>query len=172
MYDELILKQKAFFEAGYTLDPRGRRAALQILANTIKEKAAEGGEAEELLAEVQVLRKQLHRMSRFALVKALLARWIPTGNGGFPDPKGTAVIEAGERMSSLSKLFNQLAIGNTAVIMIAPDTQADGTAVRSIIDETFTEDYVAVVDGTAVDIDLHAGSADAEGDGFRVFVAE
>lgn len=170
MHEDLIDKQKAFFEAGYTLDPRGRRAVLQILANTINEKCGDEGEA--IVCGIQVLRKRLRAMSRFALLKALLAHRVKSGNGGFPDPQGAALIAAGTGLSCLSTLAEQLATGNTAIMMISPGPQAEGAVVRSIIDETFTEDYVAVIDGETGDFDLHSGSADAEGDGFRVFVAE
>ena len=37
MTTDIIEKQRAFFEAGNTLDTRSRRAIVQILANTVKD---------------------------------------------------------------------------------------------------------------------------------------
>ena len=61
--EDLILKQKAFFESGNTLDTRSRRAILQILANTIKEVASDDSDTAGILADIADIRKQVAELS-------------------------------------------------------------------------------------------------------------
>ncbi len=145
MIQDILEKQQAFYVAGNTLDTRSRRAILQILANTIKEVASDDSDTAGILADIADIRKHLYKWSgtgRLRLLLSLFAR--PSGDG--PIPLGNVLIDAGPARSLkeiLQPLVCALSAGNTAVVLL-PDSSA-GETVRKIVDETFTEDFVATV---------------------------
>ena len=143
---EILDKQRAFYESGNTLDTRSRRAMLQILANTVKEMAGDGPSTAGILANIADVRKHLYKWTgtgRLRLLMSLFAR--PAKDG--PMPWGCALIDAsgsGDSLASiLDPLVSALSAGNTAVVLL-PDSPA-GESVRRIVDETFTEDFVATI---------------------------
>ena len=143
--EDILLKQKAFFEAGNTWDTRSRRAVLQILANTVKEVCGEGKDTAAVLGQVEDLRKNLYKWTGTGRLRLLLSLFAKPGSAG-PVPHGTVLIDgssAGDAGSILAPLVSALAAGNTAVVL-TPASEA-GEAVRRIVDETFTDDFVATV---------------------------
>ena len=154
---ELLDRQRSFYESGNTLDTRSRRAMLQILANTLKEKAGDNPEAGVILNAIAEVRKHLYKWTGTGRLRLLLSLFARPGKGG-PIPYGCALVDASGSGDSLSSimlpLVSALAAGNTAVVLI-PDSPA-GRLAGSIIDDTFTDDFVATVpvyDVAAEDLD-------------------
>jgi hypothetical protein len=110
---------------------------------------------------------------------SLFAR--PSEDG--PMPHGVVLIDGGEAGNSvrslMAPLVSALAAGNTAVVLL-PDTPA-GETVRRIVDETFTDDFVATVPASGEDAaalrdgafsfvyDCSGGHPSTGPDGFLVF---
>ena len=157
MIEEILDKQRAFYESGNTLDTRSRRAMLQILANTVKEKAGGNPDASTVLDVIADVRKHLYKWSGTGRLRLLLSLFARPGKDG-PIPYGCVLIDgsgAGDSLSAIMlPLVSALAAGNTAVVLV-PDSPAGNTA-SLIIDDTFTDDFVASVpvpDATAEDFD-------------------
>lgn len=166
MVEDILLKQKAFFKAGYTLNVNGRRAVLQILANSIKEMEGEiiealkkdlgKSETESYMCEVGLalneisdMRRHLRRWARVRHVPTPLAQF-PSRSRIIPEPYGNVLIMAPWNypfLLCISPLISALAAGNTAIIKPSAYAPATSAVVKKLIDETFTEDYVAVVEG-------------------------
>ena len=146
MVTELIDKQRAFYESGNTLDTRSRRAMLQILANTVKEVCGESPDTAAVLDQVKDVRKNLYKWTGTGRLRLLLSLFARPSTEG-PMPHGVVLIDgdaAGDSAGAiLAPLVSALAAGNTAVVLL-PESPA-GEAVRRIVDETFTDDFVATV---------------------------
>ncbi|MBQ7166169.1 MAG: hypothetical protein IJR93_04410 [Treponema sp.] len=150
--EDLILKQKAFFESGNTLDTRSRRAIVQILANTVKDVCGSDPFTDRFNSLAQYIRKNLYKWTGTGRLRMLLSLFAKPAADG-PVPLGTVLIDASGTDTpepALTALAYALAAGNTAVVMI-PDTPA-GDTVHRIIDETFTDDFVATVPAGTVDV--------------------
>ena len=180
MIEDILLKQRAFFRAGYTLNVAGRRAALQILANTIKEMEGEildalkedlGKSATEAymcevglaLSEIRDVRKRLRGWARPKRACTPLAQF-PSKSRIISEPYGNVLIMAPWNypfLLSISPLISALAAGNTVVLKPSSQAKATQAVIKRIIDETFTEDYVAVIEG---DRDSCAGLLDQKFD--------
>lgn len=166
MVEDILLKQRAFFKNGCTLDVNGRRAMLQILANTIKEMEGEILEAlkkdlgksdtESYMCEIGLALSQI-RDTRSHLRRWARIRHVPTPAAQFPsrsriipEPYGNVLIMAPWNypfLLCMSPLISALAAGNTAIIKPSAYAPATSAVIKKVIDETFTEDYVAVVEG-------------------------
>ena len=168
--EEILIKQRAFFKAGHTLNPAGRKAALQILENTIKEMEEEILDAlkqdlgkcntESYMCEVGLVLRQIKHCRRHIacwtrpkIALTPLAQF-PSRSRIIPEPYGNVLIMAPWNypfLLSISPLVSALTAGNTAIVK--PSTQAKATqkVIKKIIEETFTEDYVAVLDGERED---------------------
>lgn len=145
MTTDIIEKQRAFFEAGNTLDTRSRRAIMQILANTVKDVCGDGPAANGFNSLAQDIRKHLYRWTGTGKLRMLLSLFARPSTDG-PVPYGTVLIDASGMEApepALNALAYALAAGNTAVVMV-PDSP-DGEIIRKIVDETFTDDFVATV---------------------------
>ena len=146
MIEETLDKQRAFYESGNTLDTRSRRAMLQILANTVKERAGDDPGASVILDAIGLVRKHLYKWSGTGRLRLLMSLFATPGKDG-PIPCGCSLIDASGAGNSLPAillpLVSALAAGNTAVVIV-PDSPA-GNAASLIIDDTFTDDFVAAV---------------------------
>lgn len=150
MVTEILDKQKAFFEAGNTWDTRSRRAMLQILANTVKEVAGSDPDVPAVLEEISEVRKHLYKWSGTGRLRLLLSIFARPKDG--PVPRGNVLIDtasAGSLSGIVLPLVSTLAAGNTAVVIV-PDSPA-GETVGKIVDETFTDDFVAVTGADEAD---------------------
>jgi len=149
--EDIVLKQRAFFESGNTLDTRSRRAMLQILANTVKEIAGEDSDTSGILESIADIRNHLYKWSGTGKLRMLLSLFAQPKGG--PVPLGNVLIDASQAGGSLgailSPLVQALAAGNTAVVIV-PDSPA-GKVAANIIDDTFTDDFVAVADAADAD---------------------
>ena len=166
MVEEILQKQRAFFKAGYTLDIRSRRAVLQILANTIRDMEGEITEALKAdlgkgavesymcevglaLSQIKDTRRHLRCWARTKCAVTPLAQF-PSRSRIIPEPYGNVLIMAPWNypfLLCISPLISALAAGNTAIIKPSAYAPATSAVVKKVIDETFTEDYVAVVEG-------------------------
>ncbi|MDO5442470.1 MAG: aldehyde dehydrogenase [Bacteroidia bacterium] len=166
MVEDILRKQRAFFKAGYTLDVKGRRAVLQILANTIQEMEGEILEALKkdlgksetesymceiglALSQIRDTKKHLKRWARTKRVPTPLAQF-PSHSRIMPEPYGNVLIMSPWNypfLLCISPLISALAAGNTAIIKPSAYAPATSAVIKKIIEETFTEDYVAVVEG-------------------------
>ena len=146
MKEGLLDRQRAFYESGNTLDTRSRRAMLQILANTVKELAGDDPGSAVIADSIADVRKRLYKWTGTGRLRMLLSLFAAPGKGG-PIPYGCALIDASGAGDSLRDvilpLVSAIAAGNTSVLIV-PDTPAGAMASR-IIDETFTDDFVAAV---------------------------
>ena len=144
--EALVQKQKAFFESGNTLDTRSRRAILQILANTIKDVCGDDTPTTAaLLAQVKDFRDHLYKWTGTGRLHLLLSLFAKPGGSGRV-PQGTVLIDGGAAEDTgaiLAPLVSALAAGNTAVVLV-PDSPV-GETVSRIVDETFTDDFVATI---------------------------
>ena len=142
--EALVQKQKAFFESGNTLDTRSRRAILQILANTVKDVCGDDTPTTAaLLAQVKDFRDHLYKWTGTGRLRLLLSLFANPGGSGRV-PQGTVLIDGGAAEDAgaiLAPLVSALAAGNTAVVLV-PDSPV-GETVSRIVDETFTDDFVA-----------------------------
>lgn len=177
----LLEKQRAFYESGNTLDTRSRRAMLQILANSVKELAGGDPGAGAITGAVADVRKHLYKWTGTGRLRLLLSLFATPGKDG-PIPYGCALIDAsgaGDALQDiLQPLVSAIAAGNTAVLII-PDTPAGALAGR-IIEETFTDDFVAAVpvgDTSAEELDnldfslVHVCSSGMPCSGYEGFLA-
>lgn len=145
MTTNIIEKQRAFFEAGNTLDTRSRRAIVQILANTVKDVCGDSATANGFNSLAQDIRKHLYKWTGTGRLRMLLSLFARPSTDG-PVPYGTVLIDASGTdtpETALNALAYALAAGNTAVVMV-PDSPA-GEIIRKIVDDTFTDDFVATV---------------------------
>ena len=149
--EDIISKQKAFFESGNTLDTRSRRAIMQILANTVKDVCGSDPLTERFNSLAQYIRKNLYKWTGTGRLRMLLSLFAKPATDG-PVPLGTVLIDASGTDTpepALTALAYALAAGNTAVVII-PDSPA-GETVSHIVDETFTDDFVATAPAGAAD---------------------
>lgn len=166
MVEDILLKQRAFFKAGHSLNVNSRRAALQILANTIKELEPEildalrsdlGKSATEsymcevglALSEIRDMRRNMRRWARTRCAVTPLAQF-PSRSRIMPEPYGNVLIMAPWNypfLLCISPLISALAAGNTAIIKPSAYAPATSAVIKKVIEETFTEDYVAVIEG-------------------------
>ena len=149
--EDILKKQQAFYESGNTFDTRSRRAMLQILANTVKDVAGSDPDTAGILEGIADIRKNLYKWSGTGKLRMLLSLFAKPKGG--PVPRGNVLIDASRADGSLgailSPLVQALAAGNTAVVII-PDSPA-GETVSKIIDDTFTDDFVAVAPADQAD---------------------
>lgn len=166
MVEDILLKQREFFKAGHTLNIKGRMAVLQILANTINEMEGEildalkkdlgKSETESYMCEVGLALSQIRdtkkHLKKWAQVKCVptpLAQF-PSRSRIMPEPYGNVLIMSPWNypfLLCISPLISALAAGNTAIIKPSAYAPATSAVVKKVIEETFTEDYVAVVEG-------------------------
>ena len=182
---DLLEKQRAFYESGNTLDTRSRRAMLQILANTVKERAGADTSADVILDAISDVRKHLYKWSGTGRLRLLMSLFATPRKDG-PIPYGCTLIDASGAGDSLPAillpLVSALAAGNTSVILV-PDSPA-GNIASLIIDDTFTDDFVAAVpagDSAPEELDrldfslVHVcgnGKPDTGHEGFLAFSAQ
>ena len=144
MDTDLIERQRAFYESGNTMDTRSRRAMLQILANTVREVCGDCPETTAVMDQVKDVRKKLYKWTGTGRLRLLMSLFARPGKAG-PVPHGVVLIDGGAAGDNagavLAPLVSALAAGNTAVVLL-PDSPA-GETVRRIVDETFTDDFVA-----------------------------
>lgn len=167
-YEELLERQRAFFEKGDTLRPDFRICALRKLKGAIRRREGELNAAlkadlnkapdESYLTETGMVLSELD----FAI--SHLRGWaapkrrptplsqFPARSRVLPSPYGCTLIISPWNYPfqlALAPLISALAAGNTAVVKPGEDAPATAIFLEDLLGEVFDRDYVAVVRGDA-----------------------
>ncbi len=150
--EQLLDKQKAFFEAGSCTMPDARLGALYCLNDTIENARpmlecvlrANFPTEEAVKKEIDTVLEASERWQK-ELLRLLRSGWKKE-EGGKPAPAGTVLIISAPGASfahNMLAIFAALAAGNT--VLMNADNMAGGSAdcLRGMVTETFEEDYVA-----------------------------
>lgn len=164
--EEIKAKQKAYFSEGRTLSYESRIEALGKLYSAIEKYSDElrdalmsdlGKSAAEsdmceiglTLSEITYLRKHLRGWMREKRVRTPLAQFasrsftrpLPYGNTLIMSPWNYPVL------LTLEPLADALSAGNTAMIKPSAYSSASSSILRKLIEETFDEGLVALIEG-------------------------
>ncbi|GAB6088557.1 aldehyde dehydrogenase [Spirochaeta dissipatitropha] len=163
---ELRRKQGEFFSSGRTRSPNFRIAMLKQLLNAIKRYendflaalAADLGKSEFeaysneiglVYSEIRLMMRRLRRWSMPRFVRPDL-HLLPSSAWVQPEPYGSALI-IGPWNYPMQLLFmpfvGAIAAGNTAVLKPSELAVATAEVTTRLIEETFPQEYVAVVQG-------------------------
>lgn len=166
MYDELISKQRSFFESGKTLSLEFRREALDKLYKAIQsnmkdledaiktdlgKSAFEAGmcEIRLTLSEITYMKKHLRKFAKPKRVPTPLSHFYSTSKV-YASPYGVVLIMSPWNyplLLSLEPLVDAIAAGNTAIIKPSLYAPFTSNAIEKLIKGTFNEEYVSVVTG-------------------------
>lgn len=151
--EQLISEQKNFFAAGSTTMPDARLAALYCLNDTIEtsrpvtmalmrgdglSEAEVSRQMDAVRSELALWQKDLLRLLRFGWKKA---------EGGKPQPIGTLLILGASGAAfaeTLRTVFAAIAAGNTLILNLDKNTPAVADCIRTVLSETFEENYITV----------------------------
>ena len=162
----ILEKQHKFFQTGQTLPVNYRIEQLKKLKDSIIRhepdlnlalKADLGkSETESYMCEVGLTLSELSWMLKH-IKKLTKEKWVPTPLAQFaaksfrsPSPYGTVLIMSPWNypvLLTLEPLIDALAAGNTAVVKPSAYAPATSRVMQEIIEECFSEEYVAVVTG-------------------------
>lgn len=166
MYDELISKQRSFFESGKTLSLEFRREALDKLYKAIQsnmkdledaiktdlgKSTFEAGmcEIRLTLSEITYMKKHLRKFAKPKRVPTPLSHFYSTSKV-YASPYGVVLIMSPWNyplLLSLEPLVDAIAAGNTAIIKPSLYAPFTSNAIEKLIKDTFNEEYVSVVTG-------------------------
>ena len=163
---EILERQRRFFNEGHTLDIRHRKRLLKLLRSSIidhkddilaalKEDLGKS-ETEAYMCEYGLVLSEIsHAISH--LVRWGRKRRVCTPLANFHsssyilrEPYGNVLIMSPWNypfLLCISPLICALAAGNTAVIKPSAYAPATSAAIKRLVEDTFTDDYVAVVEG-------------------------
>ena len=163
---EILERQRRFFNEGHTLDIRHRKRLLKLLRSSIidhkddilaalKEDLGKS-ETEAYMCEYGLVLSEIsHTISH--MVRWGRKRRVCTPLANFHsssyilrEPYGNVLIMSPWNypfLLCISPLICALAAGNTAVIKPSAYAPATSAAIKRLVEDTFTEDYVAVVEG-------------------------
>lgn len=164
--DDLLRRQKEFFQTGETLDVNYRIAMLKRLQETIIRRQGEITEALKAdlgkssfegfmcevgmtLSELSHMVKHVKRFARKKRVQTPMAQFaarsytqaVPYGNTLIMSPWNYPFL------LTMGPLVDALAAGNTAIVKPSAYSPATSRMVEEIITEAFPKEYVAVVTG-------------------------
>lgn len=164
--EELFQRQRAFFLEGKTKDIAFRKRQLKSLRATLKEHERELSDAlwmdlhkcyqEAFLTEFSVIYHEISYHLRH------LKEWCKPKRVGTPltlfpassqivaEPMGTSLIIAPWNYPVqllILPLVGAISAGCTALLKPSPYTANVSASIKSIIEKTFSEDYIAVVEG-------------------------
>ena len=162
----ILEKQHKFFQTGQTLPVNYRIEQLKKLKDSIIRhepdlnlalKADLGkSETESYMCEVGLTLSELSWMLKH-IKKLTKEKWVPTPLAQFaaksfrsPSPYGTVLIMSPWNypvLLTLEPLIDALAAGNTAVVKPSAYAPSPCRVMQEIIEECFSEEYVAVVTG-------------------------
>ena len=163
---KIIENQKKFFATGKTLDIKYRKNALQKLKSAIEKYEVEIGKAiradlgkshsESYMCEIGLVKseiaymiKHLNKFAKEKTVKTPITNWISRSYIK-PVPYGNVLIMSPWNypfLLSLSPLVYAISAGNTAVIKPSAYSPETSEIIKKVINESFDEEYVAVVEG-------------------------
>ena len=163
---EILYRQKAFFEKGQTLDPEYRRKQLRKLYKAVEEHSDELRKAlyEDLgksgfesdmceirltLSEISWMIRNVRKLSRKRRVRTPLAQFHSRSYEQ-PSPYGTVLIMSPWNypvLLSLEPLADAIAAGNTVVLKPSAYSPAVSEALSHLISSVFPEEQAAVIRG-------------------------
>ena len=163
---DLVIRQRAFFAAGATLDIDFRIDALKKLRRALTDREAEivaaleadlGKAPEEgymcetgmVLTEISHMLRHIRRYAREQTVATPLAQFASRSYRK-PSPKGTVLIMSPWNyplMLALDPLVDAIAAGCTAIVKPSAYAPATGKLLAELIGSLYPEEYVAVVTG-------------------------
>jgi aldehyde dehydrogenase (NAD+) len=162
----LLASQKEFFASQKTKTAAFRIAQLQELKNSIKKNEQQliaalredlgKSELEAYSTEIGILYEEigytLKHLKKWMKAKKVKTALTHIGSKGYiiPEPYGTALIIAPWNYPvqlALSPLIGAIAAGNTAVIKPSELTPNVSRALTALIQDAFTEEYIAAAEG-------------------------
>jgi len=164
--EELIERQRRFFQTKATLSPKVRADCLRRLAKVIRAMEPQIIEAlrQDLgksgtesymteigmaLAEIDYMRRNVGRLSRKKQKPTPLAQ-MPGRSYELPVPYGVVFIVSPWNypfLLSIDPLADAVAAGNTAIIKVSKDAPATARVVKELVESVFPQDYAAVITG-------------------------
>lgn len=163
---EILDRQRAYFLSGYTLNVRHRKAIFKILYKTIVKmedeilaalkadlgKSDDEGYMTELGLTLSEISDAIRKLPRWASKRRACTpiAQFPARSYIIPEPYGNVLIMSPWNypfLLCMSPLVAALAAGNTAVIKPSAYSPATSAVIKKLIEEIFTEEYVAVVTG-------------------------
>lgn len=166
MIDEILEKQRSFFNSGATLSVELRIKMLKKLYKSIKENEtrindalkADLGKSEfegfmcEVglsLTEISYMIKHARRFAREKRVKTPLPQFASRSYIK-PSPYGNTLIMSPWNypfLLTIDPLADAIAAGNTAIVKPSAYSPATSEIIKRIIEQTFPPEYVAVITG-------------------------
>ncbi len=163
---EILYRQKAFFEKGQTLNPEYRRKQLKKLYKAVEDSSEELRKAlyEDLgksgfesdmceirltLSEISWMIRNVRKLSRKRRVRTPLAQFHSRSYEQ-PSPYGTVLIMSPWNypvLLSLEPLADAIAAGNTVVLKPSAYSPAVSEALCRLISSVFPEEQAAVIRG-------------------------
>lgn len=164
--DEILRRQRAFFQSGATLDVGFRIRSLKKLLEAVNRHEDEicaaltadlgKSDFEGFMCEVGLVRSELSCMIRHTR-RFARERTVPTPLAQFasrsyrkPSPYGNVLIMSPWNypfLLTIDPLADAIAAGNTAVVKPSAYSPATSAIVEKLITECFDPEYVAVVTG-------------------------
>ena len=164
--DEILQRQRAFFQSGATLDVDFRIRALKKLRGAVDRYEKEISAAltadlgksdfEGFMCETGLVRSELSYMirhtRRFAQEKTVYTPLAQFASRSFrkPSPYGNVLIMSPWNypfLLTIDPLADAIAAGNTAIVKPSAYSPATSAVIEKIITECFGPEYVAVVTG-------------------------
>ena len=164
--DEILQRQRAFFQSGATLDVDFRIRALKKLRGAVDRYEKEISAAltadlgksdfEGFMCETGLVRSELSYMirhtRRFAQEKTVYTPLAQFASRSFrkPSPYGNVLIMSPWNYPfhlTIAPLADAIAAGNTAIVKPSAYSPATSAVIEKIITECFGPEYVAVVTG-------------------------
>ena len=162
----MIDKQRLFYETGKTKDMNFRMNNLRLLSSAIKKNERNIMEALKsdlnkshfeayateigiVLEEINFMLKNMKRLLKTKRVRTPLTQF-PSVSKIYQEPYGNVLIMAPWNYPfqlSIAPLVGAIACGNCAVIKPSDYSSATSSIIKTIIEETFDESYIAVVEG-------------------------
>ena len=163
---KLVSKQRAFFHSGATIPIANRKAALEKLKKSIQKHENEIAlsiqadlgksgfesymcETGIVLSEISYMLKHLNSFAKEKTVWTPLAQFCSRSYKK-PSPYGVVLVMSPWNypfMLTLDPLVDALAAGNTVVLKPSAYSPKTSKMIETIIQECFSENYVAVVSG-------------------------
>lgn len=162
----IIDMQKLFFDSGKTKELNFRMDNLRLLSNAIKKYENDIMEALKLdlnnssfeayateigivLEEINFMLKNMKRLLRVKKVRTPLAQF-PSASKIYKEPYGSILIIAPWNYPfqlAIAPLVGAIACGNCAIIKPSNYSSATSSVIKKIIENTFDESYIAVIEG-------------------------
>lgn len=159
-------KQKLFYSTGKTKEKDYRAENLRVLSRTIKEheneimkalgsdlnKAPFEAYATEIgivLEEINFMLKHMKHLLRTQKVRTPLTQF-PSSSKIYKEPYGNVLIIAPWNYPfqlAIAPLIGAIACGNCAIIKPSDYSPATSSVIKKIIERTFSEEYIAVIEG-------------------------